>query len=292
MTELGTRLKEARTAKGYSLDDLQEMTKIQKRYLAGIEEGDYSMMPGPFYVRAFIKQYADSVGLNSDELLESYKQELPNSSTEEVRQAIPSIPSRRRPITKSSNRLNEIFPMIVVGLFIIIGIVIFWFFYQNLATNKDSSEPAIVNEEELLLEETEVNDDTPIVAEPIEEEPIVEEPVEEPTSNQLIEMGAIEGETTNYLLSGTDSFILKMVSRGNSWISVKDQSGVEQMTPAREVKSGETITLNLNDVQSARLRVGASSQIDVYVNDEKVEYGIPTSKKVTQNMLIQFSKQQ
>lgn len=30
MTELGTRLKEARIAKGYSIEDLQEITKIQK----------------------------------------------------------------------------------------------------------------------------------------------------------------------------------------------------------------------------------------------------------------------
>ncbi|WP_348775064.1 helix-turn-helix domain-containing protein [Psychrobacillus sp. NEAU-3TGS] len=30
MTELGARLKEARLAKGYSIDDLQEITKIQK----------------------------------------------------------------------------------------------------------------------------------------------------------------------------------------------------------------------------------------------------------------------
>ena len=66
LNELGTRLKEARIAKGYSLEDLQDVTKIQKRYLAGIEEGNYSMMPGQFYVRAFIKQYADAVGLNAD----------------------------------------------------------------------------------------------------------------------------------------------------------------------------------------------------------------------------------
>ncbi|MDA6131043.1 helix-turn-helix domain-containing protein, partial [Escherichia coli] len=46
-----------------SLDDLQKVTKIQKRYLMGIEEGDYSMMPGKFYVRAFIKQYAEAVGI-------------------------------------------------------------------------------------------------------------------------------------------------------------------------------------------------------------------------------------
>ena len=69
MTELGARLKEARLAKGYSIDDLQEITKIQKRYLAGIEEGNYSTMPGAFYVRAFIKQYAEAVGLNGDELI-------------------------------------------------------------------------------------------------------------------------------------------------------------------------------------------------------------------------------
>ena len=40
MSELGTRLKEARIAKGYSLEDLQDLTKIQKRYLAGIEDGN------------------------------------------------------------------------------------------------------------------------------------------------------------------------------------------------------------------------------------------------------------
>ena len=48
LTELGARLKEARLAKGYSLEDLQEITKIQKRYLIGIEEGNYSIMPGSF----------------------------------------------------------------------------------------------------------------------------------------------------------------------------------------------------------------------------------------------------
>lgn len=48
VAELGTRLKEARLSKGYSLDDLQEITKIQKRYLVGIEEGNYSIMPGSF----------------------------------------------------------------------------------------------------------------------------------------------------------------------------------------------------------------------------------------------------
>lgn len=288
MTELGTRLKEARATKGYSLDDLQEITKIQKRYLAGIEEGNYSMMPGPFYVRAFIKQYADAVGLSSDELLESYKQELPSSSKEELQQTMTSAPSRRRPISRSSNRLAEAFPMIMVALFIIIAIVIFWFVYQNLAKNNDPAETDVGSE--TSLEQQDDVDETP-KEEIVDEEPVVEEPVvEEPKPTQTIEVGTSEGETTNYTLSGTDSFSLKLVARGRSWVAVRDQSGVEPL--ARELAAGETVTLDLSDVESARIRVGASSQVDVFVNDEKVEYGKPTSEIVTQNMLIQFSKQQ
>ena len=116
MTELGARLKEARTEKGYSIDDLQEITKIQKRYLAGIEEGNYASMPGAFYVRAFIKQYAEAVGLNGDELLETYKKEIPSPANEDVSQNIPSTPTRRSLGGRSSNKFMEIFPMIVVAL--------------------------------------------------------------------------------------------------------------------------------------------------------------------------------
>ena len=95
MTELGNRLKEAREAKGLSLDDLQELTKIQKRYLIGIEEGNYSMMPGKFYVRAFIKQYCEAVGLDSEEIFEQYKSEIPSVYSEELPEQLSRVQSRK-----------------------------------------------------------------------------------------------------------------------------------------------------------------------------------------------------
>ncbi|UUX34568.1 helix-turn-helix domain-containing protein [Fundicoccus culcitae] len=76
MSELGNKLRDARIQKGYTLNTLQQMTKIQKKYLVAIEEGNFDEMPGNFYARAFVKQYADMVGLNGDELLETYQQEL------------------------------------------------------------------------------------------------------------------------------------------------------------------------------------------------------------------------
>lgn len=77
MSELGTLLKVTREKKGYTLDELQETTKIQKRYLEAIEAGRYDRLPGPFYARAFIRSVADVLGLDPDLLLKQYGHELP-----------------------------------------------------------------------------------------------------------------------------------------------------------------------------------------------------------------------
>ncbi len=54
MTDIGTILKEARKEKGLTLDDLQQTTKIQKRYLIAIEDGDFAALPGKFYVQKLL----------------------------------------------------------------------------------------------------------------------------------------------------------------------------------------------------------------------------------------------
>ena len=109
MTELGTILKEAREARGLSLDELQSITKIQKRYLLGIEEGNYSMMPGKFYVRAFIKQYAEAVGLEPDELFEQYKSEIPATYNEELPEHLSRVQTRKG-ISPDTSKIFDILP--------------------------------------------------------------------------------------------------------------------------------------------------------------------------------------
>ena len=99
MSDLGQLLKKARTQKGITLDELQELTKIRKRYLEAIEEGNYKILPGNFYVRAFIKSYSEAVGLEPEEVLRLYRSVLPEPAPELV-----SEPKRRTYKTHSEFR--------------------------------------------------------------------------------------------------------------------------------------------------------------------------------------------
>ena len=125
MNEIGEKLQEARKAKGYTLDDLQQMTLIQKRYLIAIEEGNFDVMPGKFYARAFIKQYADTVGLNGDQLLEQYTDAVPQTHDEEYVEKVNTNQTRSENhvtnelVEKIKNMLPTI--LIVLLVFAIIG---------------------------------------------------------------------------------------------------------------------------------------------------------------------------
>ncbi|MCQ4087251.1 helix-turn-helix domain-containing protein [Saccharibacillus sp. JS10] len=88
MSDLGQQLKEARLQKGLSLEDVQEVTKIRKRYLEAIEQGDFKVLPGSFYVRAFIKTYAEAVDLDPEALLQNHPKDVPAVETENVMEPV------------------------------------------------------------------------------------------------------------------------------------------------------------------------------------------------------------
>lgn len=284
MTELGARLKEARTAKGYSIDDLQEITKIQKRYLAGIEEGNYATMPGAFYVRAFIKQYAEAVGLNGDELLETYKSDVPTPTNEDVSKNMPVAPSRRSLGGRSSNKFTEMFPMIVVALFIVAIIVIVWILFQNLP--KNNADGDVEPNTELTMEKNPPKpEETPIVSPEEEEEP-EEVIVDEPVIEQQLTLVETVGETTTYSLTNAEAYALKVVATNTTWLNIRDQDS--KILYDKSLKAGETYELDVSSSTQVRVRLGHTPGNTVYINDQVVEM---LSPKTTQNVIIQFNKQ-
>ncbi|MCR4439373.1 MAG: DUF4115 domain-containing protein [bacterium] len=65
---IGDELKRARERKKASLADVAKKTKINPKYLQSIEEGEFGFLPEP-YVRAFIRAYAQEVGLEPSTML-------------------------------------------------------------------------------------------------------------------------------------------------------------------------------------------------------------------------------
>jgi cytoskeleton protein RodZ len=64
-------LKEAREAKGLSLAQISDITRIAEHHLEALERGEVSLLPQA-YVRAFLREYADLVGLKPDLVMQKY----------------------------------------------------------------------------------------------------------------------------------------------------------------------------------------------------------------------------
>lgn len=64
MQSVGTRLREAREKRGYSLDEINARTRINSRNLTAIEHDEVSNISSPFFYRSFVRQYAEEVGLD------------------------------------------------------------------------------------------------------------------------------------------------------------------------------------------------------------------------------------
>ncbi|MCR2805080.1 helix-turn-helix domain-containing protein [Paenibacillus soyae] len=140
MSDLGALLRKAREQRGLSLDEIQELTKIRKRYLEAIESGDYSVLPGSFYVRAFVKNFSEAVGLDPEEVLRLYQHEVPSPAVENSTEPIP-VRKPRKLKSQASEKFGKIGFNLVMWSFLILIVVLVWYF----AFNKSGGEPDTVD---------------------------------------------------------------------------------------------------------------------------------------------------
>jgi cytoskeleton protein RodZ len=80
MPALGERFRAAREARGLSLSDVSEQIRIRSVYLAAIEEGNWSAIGAPVYVRGFLRTYARFLGLDPEEVVATFNSGSPVSS--------------------------------------------------------------------------------------------------------------------------------------------------------------------------------------------------------------------
>lgn len=75
MIGLGEVLRRAREQQGLTYEEVEAETRIRKKYLVALEEEDFKNLPAAVYVKGFIRNYANLLELNPDEVLKLYPQE-------------------------------------------------------------------------------------------------------------------------------------------------------------------------------------------------------------------------
>jgi len=88
MQSVGHILKKARREVGMSLEQASDKTKIHKRFLSALEEGDYSQISSPLYIRGFLKNYSKILGLDPETVLAFWRREY-DRKEEEGKTSVP-----------------------------------------------------------------------------------------------------------------------------------------------------------------------------------------------------------
>jgi cytoskeletal protein RodZ len=73
MPDIGSTLREARMRARIDISEIETETKIRAKYLRALENEEWDLLPGPTYVKSFLRTYADALGLDGKLLIEEYK---------------------------------------------------------------------------------------------------------------------------------------------------------------------------------------------------------------------------
>jgi len=101
MPEIGATLREARMRQRIDISEIEAETKIRAKYLRALENEEWGLLPGPTYVRTFLRTYAEALGLDAKLLLEEYKLRHERPSDHDL---MPIAPPRRSAPTGGPRR--------------------------------------------------------------------------------------------------------------------------------------------------------------------------------------------
>jgi cytoskeletal protein RodZ len=97
MAEIGTTLREARMRRKIDINEVEAATKIRAKYLRALENEEWDILPGPTYVKSFLRTYGEYLGLDVTLLIEEFKRRHEHPSDLDQLPITPPLDARRKP---------------------------------------------------------------------------------------------------------------------------------------------------------------------------------------------------
>lgn len=286
MTELGELLKEARMKKGYDVEDVQKITKIQKRYLEAIEDGNLDALPGHFYARAFVKSYAEAVGLDPDSVLGHVKTELPPPTPEEKMVPLRRTRQQHRQPLQTGRWLSRVL-LYLFAVLILFVIYIAISESDQLPGERQAENPPAATEPPVVEEGTEG-----VAAPPTQTKPAVPAPSPNPDSQPAQPVAKTtlafvkqEGNIYRYELSGAKELQVSITATANCWMRVLKGGPTGEKVDELTLTKGTSKQWNFPGASEASIRLGAAPDVQIQVNGQVLD----TSKMQRASQIISIA---
>src|SRR3954464_1826091 len=116
MPEIGETLRETRMRRRIDMTEVEAATKIRAKYLRALENEEWDLLPGPTFVKTFLRTYAEYLDLDPRLLVEEYRQRFERPATQDLTPFGPGMGSGGR---RRQRPRRPIGPFIVIGLGVI-----------------------------------------------------------------------------------------------------------------------------------------------------------------------------
>jgi len=277
--QIGEILREAREEQGLSLDNIQEMTKIQKRYLVAIEHDDFHALPGRFYARAFIKEYAQAVGLDPAIVLEDFDEE---SIQEEQHESVQYTRFDRSKRSQEKGTTFLSFLPTVIVIVLVIGIIFVAYTLLIKSSNNGNSDVETPQENDEIIrnkdEDAKEAEDEDAQAEEDDEETATDEEENEESDEtgqfEVVEVG--EGSSplsTIDFNSDDDEIIVQLEPTAETYVQLMDEN--EQVIYEGSLNEAtELDDFDVSDTERIYLNIGNAPSLVVKLNGDELEYPV------------------
>lgn len=279
----GSYLKHERELRGVPLEEISRITKIHIRFLEALEDNRFDELPGEVFIKGYIRSYANIIGSDVDEMLNSYEESIGNKLIEKG----PNSQS------KSTNTAKKYIGFVIAGL----SILALLFFTKFIILDKNNPTAKIVKPSSSILGAAPKKETLPKIAENSLSHPevssvtkktlVVEneldtikpKPELQKQKNSLV---VKEGETPGNM---EKPLKLTIKVKNNSWfnITIDDFRGEDFILSAGEEKSywgNEIFRLTIGNKQGTDLILNGKSLVipesegnivkDIIINSELI----------------------
>lgn len=240
MVSLGQELKRERELRGISLQEIADSTRISLRFLQAIEDDQLHLIPGTFFVRAILRSYARTIGLDEQQVLNRYQQ------IESYAMASPEPSVEKKPDSRPRGISRRIIWMAGVVLIILVGVLLLFFLWPSQEKPPSAAPPSSELSVTPLPSPAEVqaNETSPEVQPSLALElSFVDETWLQVFADGVRVFEGIKKEGDSLHFSGSREFVLDLGNAGGLTFSINGKKG-KPFGPPGAVRKGIQISLD------------------------------------------------